>query len=501
MNIVIVGGGTAGWLVSLYLAAQRPQHSYTTIDSNSVGPIGVGEAATGKFNQILNECGISDWEFMLATDALPKHSLRFVNWGKHRGQFDSPLEYSTSHQDSLDSRLLFQLINQQPIEHASISGWYSINEKTSYKLVNNRLENTYNHAFQFDATKTANFLKDHAIKRGVNHINDHIIDIKVNQAGIQSLHTQSGKTVTADLYIDCSGLSRLLVGKLNHQFNTAEDYVHVNSAMLFRLENDQRPKRTLGVSIARNWGWNFEISTRSRIGSGYVHNRDQVDQDTLVDELSAAYQQQVHPVRTINWMPGSLDQVWVGNCIAMGLSASFLEPLQTGAIHDTIAQVKYFVETSLMESVEQTLNPTVVKSYNRLCKRLFNDYLDFLSVSYCGGRTDTEFWQNIKNKKLLTQRAEHIIDIARTRLTRSLDFDMFLGYGSQGLYNYTLAGLGLFDKQVAESVFKAYAINLDQIKNQQQQHDNKMKVEIQQSLTSVEFNNILLHCNNTESLA
>jgi tryptophan halogenase len=121
MNIVIVGGGTAGWLVSLYLAAQRPQHQYTTIDSTSIGPIGVGEAATGKFNELLHDCGITDWEFMLATDALPKHSLRFINWTKQFNQFDSPLEYSVSCQEPLDSRLFLQILNQQPIEYASVA--------------------------------------------------------------------------------------------------------------------------------------------------------------------------------------------------------------------------------------------------------------------------------------------------------------------------------------------------------------------------------------------
>lgn len=499
MNIVIVGGGSAGWLVSLYLASQRPQHQYTTIDSTSVGPIGVGEAATGKFNQLLNECGITDWEFMLATDALPKHGLRFINWAKNPGTFDSPMEYSVSSQHPVDTRLFLQVLNQQPIEHASVSGWYSLNEKTSYRSIDGQLENTFAHAFQFDASKTANFLKSQAIKRGVNHVQDHITEVKVGPNGIQSLHTESGATITADLFIDCSGLARLLIGQLNCKINNAEDYIHVNAATLFRLENDTRPKRTLGVSLARDHGWNFEISTRTRIGSGYVHNRHQVERGTLLSELSVAYQQPVHEVRTIEWDPGSLDQVWIGNCIAMGLSASFLEPLQTGAIHDTIAQIKYFVESSLLETVEQTLDPLVVKSYNRLCRRLFDDYLDFLCVSYQGGREDTEFWREVTNKKLLTQRAQHIIDIAKTRLTRELDFDKFLGYGSQGLYNYTLAGLGLLSPDLVRSIFQANRVDLTQLNEQQQQHNIKMTNQINQCLTSTEFNNILL--SNKESLA
>jgi tryptophan halogenase len=492
MNIVIVGGGTAGWLVSLYLAKQRPQHCYTTIDSSTISPIGVGEAATGKFNQILNECGITDWEFMLATDALPKHSLRFINWAKNPSQFDSPLEYSASYQEPLDTRLFYQILSKQPIEHASTSGWYSLNERTSYKLdEDGSLKNTFKHGFQFDASKTATFLKTKAIKRGVLHLQEHIIEVSVGPNGITSLQTETGKVINADLYIDCSGLARLLIGKLGCKVNSAGDYIHVNSAMLFRLENDVRPKRTVGVSIARNNGWNFEISTRNRIGSGYVHNRHQVNKETLLAELSASYQQPISEVRTIQWEPGSLDQVWIGNCIAMGLSASFLEPLQTGAIHDTISQIKYLVETSLLETAAETLDSVVIKSYNRMCQRLFNDYLDFLCVSYRGGRDDTEFWRQITNHKLLTQRAQHIVDIAKTRLTRELDFDKFLGYGSQGLYNYTLAGLGLFSADAVESVFRANSIDVKELERHQNRHNIRMTNEVNQSLTSTEFNTML----------
>lgn len=491
MNIVIVGGGTAGWLVSLYLATHRPQHQYTTIDSNSVGPIGVGEAATGKFNQLLNECGISDFEFMVATDALPKHSLRFVNWTKQPSTFDSPLEYSLTHREPLDTRLFLQIMDGQPIEYASVSGWYSRTERTSYRLDNKQLQCDYPHAMQFDATKTAEFLKSQAVRRGVTHIQDHIVDVELGQQGIAAIRTQGGQCVKADIYIDCSGLSRLLIGKLHSKFRSCESYIHVNSAMLFRLCNDQRPKRTMGVSIARKWGWNFEISTRNRIGSGYVHNRHQVNRSTLLQELEQAYGQSVSEIRTIEWTPGSFERPWAGNCIAMGLSASFLEPLQTGAIHDTIAQVKYFVETGLNHTLAQTVNPTVIQAYNRLCNRLFEDYLDFLSISYCGGRQDSEFWRDITVNKSMTERAKHIVDLAKRRLTRELDFDKFLGYGSQGLYNYTLAGLGVFGKNTVEQIFSAMRVDIDQLRHQQQQHNHTMRERVKQSLTSEELNTIL----------
>lgn len=489
MNIVIVGGGTAGWLTSLLLSTTRPQHTYTVIDSSDIGPIGVGEAATGKFTQLLDTCGIDILDFIKSTDALPKHALRFVNWAKTPGAFDSPLEYSQSHQRAIDSRLFLQILNNQPIEYASISGIFSRNERTTF---NSQLESVYQYALQFDASKTAAYLKSQTLKNPINYIDDTIVDVVLNNGKITELKTKTGRSVTGNLFIDCSGLRRLLIGKFNPKFNRASDYIHVNSAMLFKLDNDQNPKHTLGVSIARNSGWNFEISSRTRMGRGYVHNSSLVSEDQLITELTTAYGQPVEKVRTITWEPGSLDTPWVSNCIAIGLSASFLEPLQTGAIHDTIMQLQDLIETSLLETIEQTLDPLVIDGYNRRCRRLFGDYLDFLSVSYAGGRTDTEFWRWVTNRPK-TDRAQYIIGLAKTKLTRELDFDKFMGYGSQGLYNYTLAGLGLFDKNTIQSVFASACIDLDQLNREQQEFEQLWTERMSACLTSVELNTIL--CN------
>lgn len=491
MNIVIVGGGTAGWLVGLYLATKRPQHQYTVIDSASIEPIGVGEAATGKFNDLLVSCGIDLHEFMVDTDALPKHALRFVNWAKDPGSFDSPLEYSVTANESFDSRLFLQVLTDKPIEYASVSGLYSTQEKTSYQLVDNKLIQTARHALQFDANKTAKVLRRYALARGVKHISDTIIDVSVNDQGISYLKTESGNIITGDLYIDCSGLARLLIGQLNPYINDASKYIHVNSAMLFRLPNDQRPKRTVGVSIARCHGWNFEISTRQRIGSGYVHNSNLTTHDEIINELSQSYGQEIEPIKTIRWNPGSLNDVWIKNTIAMGLSASFLEPLQTGAIHDTISQVQYLIEVGLLDTVDETLNSQVIKTYNRLCRRLFEDYLDFLSISYASGKEDSAFWKHVKYDKILTNRAQEILELSQHRLIRDLDFTRFLGYGGQGLWNYTLAGLKLVNKQKIASTFRSLNLDINQLEQDQKIFEQTQQKIISQCLTSEELNSIL----------
>ena len=138
MNITIVGGGTAGWLTALTLATCRPQHTYTVIESSQIGPIGVGEAATGQLNVLLQKIGINEFDFLLNTNALPKHSLRFVNWDKNFTTFDSPLEYSITRHEYLDTSLFYQILTNQPIGLSSISGNFTYYNKTMF---NKKLEN------------------------------------------------------------------------------------------------------------------------------------------------------------------------------------------------------------------------------------------------------------------------------------------------------------------------------------------------------------------------
>jgi tryptophan halogenase len=461
MNIVIVGGGTAGWLVSLYLATVRPQHTYTTIDSTEVPTVGVGEAVTGKFVEVLEKCGINLLDFMIATDALPKHGIRFTNWLSQPGHFDSPLEYSVSHRNYLDDRLYLQLLKNQPIEYASYSGFLTVNNRCSWKLEGDQLVNTFFHALQFDESKAGNYLKQSAIARGIKHIQETIVSVAVDQGKIKEICTKEGNKIQADLFIDCSGIARLLISHLNPGFKDCSQYVNVNSAFMFQVNDYLHVPKCYVNSIARNNGWNFEISSRRRMGRGYLYNSSIATKDNIIEELTQVYGP-ITEVKSIHWTPGSLEKVWIGNVIAIGLSASFLEPLQAGTIHDCLMQATDLAETSLVD------HPTeeIITGFNKRSQRLFDDYLDLINVCYATDREDTDFWKFVKYQQKITDRAENILDLAQQRLTRELDFDKFMGYGSQGLYNYTLAGLDLFKtKTIAVSMSISWNNNSNNLNN------------------------------------
>lgn len=486
MNIVIVGGGTAGWLVSLYMAMQRPQHNYTTIDSSEIPTVGVGEAVTGKFVNMLEECNIDLLDFMIKTDALPKHGIRFTNWRNQPGFYDVPLEYSVSHTNPIDDRLYLQSLDNRPIEYASYSGFLTLHDRTSWQLKNNQLTNTLFHALQFDESKAGKYLKNSAVSKGVKHIQETINSVVVENGKIKNLETKEGSNITADLFIDCSGVRRLLISPLNPGFKDCSQYINVNTAFMFRVTNDTRKPTCFVNSIARNNGWNFEISSRHRIGRGYLYNSNIATKEEIINELNEVYGE-ITEVKTLQWTPGSLEKVWIGNVIAMGLSASFLEPLQAGTIHDCLMQVKDLVETGLAENHSEEM----IAGFNQRSQRLFDDYLDLINVCYATDREDTDFWKFVKYQQKITPRAKNIIKLAQQRLTRELDFDKFMGYGSQGLYNYNLAGLEIFNKNTIQQVFDANCIDLDQLRQQQQQFEEQQHKRISTLLTTEELNTIL----------
>jgi len=487
MKIVIVGGGTAGWFTSLYLSKLRPQHTYTTIVSDEIGTIGIGEATTGKFTQMLAECGIDSLDFMLATDALPKHSIRFKNWTSKFDSFDSPLESSVSQTQFLDDRLFLQILNDKPIEYASVTGIFSLNEKTTYRLVDGQLQSLKPHALQFDESLVGKYFKSLAIDNGVNFINDTIVDVELQNNLISKLTTKSGNTITADLFIDCSGLKRLLIGKFNPEFVDLSKHINVNAATIFEVRGDTSKRNTVVNSIARECGWTFEIPSRHRIGRGYVHNNNIKSKNKILQELQNIYGTGVEETKTITWTPGYLKECWMGNVIAVGLASGLLEPLNAGTIHDAIMQVKDLVETGLLDNNCESSR----RVYNRRQCRLFEDYLHLQCISYAGGRDDTEFWHFVKYDQQLTDRASEIIELAKHRLTRDLDFEKFMGYINHGYYNYALAGLGFFDKNIIKSVFAATNINVDLLNKQQQEFEDFWLKETLLCLSPEELNDKL----------
>lgn len=298
--------------------------------------------------------------------------------------------------------------------------------------------------------------------------------------------------VTGDFFIDCSGFSKVLMSKLEgYQWIDQSDKLPVNKATIFKPETEKNPKYPFTHAIANTSGWIFEIPTRHKVGRGYIHCDEYIQEDEVIQEIESQYGE-VDVLKTINFSAGRTNNAWISNCLCLGLASNFIEPLQATSLHVSIIQIEKFIRDCLMPTKGETVNNAVIKKYNDFFNRLCDDLLDFVQVTYMGGRTDTEFWKYMTYDAKKSDRLINILELAKHRLTRSTDFDSYDGFAGQAIWNYTLAGLGYYTSEVIEKVLSNNNINLDEVNSGWQEFHQTMLSNLNIALTVDQLNDILL---------
>ena len=441
MRIVIVGGGTSGWIASYYLSLS---HDCVNISTPEIPTIGVGEGTTGKF---LSMFPIGKTELMLETNALPKLGIKLEGWSKTRDHFWSPIDGTSTASYYIDyTTFASYFVEQNPITCSNYSHlmWRG---KTNY-FVNkeNNLECVWDHhALHVDAYKTAEYFKRKSAENNTHHVEAKVVKVNREKNKIISVDLDNGDNITGDVFIDCSGFSRVLSDHI--EWLDYSEHLPVNSALVYTTgETDRKP---FTVARARKYGWSWEIPTREKIGRGYVYCDKYASEDDILDELGP-----VEKIKSIKFRTGRLKEFVDSNCFPIGLSAGFLEPLQATSIHCALIQLEMFFYSF---PTPETLNdPTSVATYNRIIGNLFDDMRDFVSLHYTGGKTDTKFWSDIT----CTDRVKEILHLCKVRLTRSFDFPRIPGTVQQESWNPILAGLGHFDKSLITDTFSSDGVNM-----------------------------------------
>jgi tryptophan halogenase len=485
MKIVIVGGGTAGWITTFMFKKFKPEHEYVNISSSELDIIGVGESTTYKFIDIFTryDFGIPLIELYRECFSLPKLGIRFENWGKIKSSFDSPIEGSVTSNNEIDYFLYNALLQNHPVEKASVGGNLSINNKTNFYInedpyVVSDILSSHDAAMHIDTFKTSSFFKKKSIECGVRHLNSKIIEVSSDGKNIKEVTLDTGEKITADLYIDCSGFNRILCNKLDEiEWKSFKKYLPVNTAIPFILENDDYTKYPVTTARAMNSGWIWEIPTHTRIGRGYVFDSNFITVDEAVDEIEQFYSRNVTVEKIIKFDSGRLQKSLVGNCVAFGLSSSFLEPLESTSIHCTVTQIEEFILNCMQG--DQIVNRD---KYNNFVSNMVDDMRDFVSLHYTGGREDTPFWRYVKTLPR-PKKVKEIIDLCRERLLRRSDFAIYNGSAGQPLWIYILSGLGYFDDQTIIREFQKQKINLDQLNTQYEEFTNSMNFFIDKCIS------------------
>ncbi len=457
MNIVIVGGGTAGWVAALMLSRNHPQHTFTVVASSAIGVLGAGEGVTGQLIDLVvgqyGDLGIVPEEFFRETKAMPKYGIMHKGWTNEIDkQYFGPIHGTLTDLHIPDGITTF-LGSHAPDKIHAGSFWGNLYERNISPI--NRFTNEVEistYGFHMDARATAQYLEKIALQvSNCNLIDSKINEVRLNEQGyIESVILENQQIVSADFFIDASGFSRLLINKLDAKWISYKKNLPLNAAIPFFINYDESECfKPYSVAWAQSSGWYWEAGVRDRKGCGYVYCDDFITRDQAQDEIEKSLGKKITPLTHFKFDTGRLENTWIKNCFAIGLAAAFAEPLEATSIHSTIRQVAHLTFEFLKETREETCNPACIKAYNNRVNTMFDDFKDFLVSHYLGGRSDSEFWKHVSSGATATDFSANLKEMCKTKMPTIYDFPSYPGAAGWGIWCYILAGTKQLSPDVA----------------------------------------------------
>jgi tryptophan halogenase len=459
MHIVIVGGGTAGWMTALLASNRHPNHKITLVESSNIGIIGVGESTTGLLTDLLGnhlwDFGCDHNEFIRETGASLKYGIKFKGWTPDIDDYYiGPIDGSITKQHTPDIQFAHGIKNlsrKDIIKVSRIGNWIAKGKSNFNKTTNDFSNMT--HAMHVDAHLVGKYFQKITMRNSnITHIDAKVIDAELDDKGfIKNIVLEDNTKVQGDFFIDCSGMSRLLMKKMPaNGWVSYHDNLPVNSAIPFLLDYQEGEiPEPYTTAWAQNSGWMWQIPLLDRKGCGYVFDDNFITPDEAQAEIEARLGRKINPAKVIKFSTGRQESAWINNCVTIGLASAFLEPLEATSIHSTVVQIKNFVFDYLRDTTEETINQGSINIYNQRTRKMFDDLKDFIAMHYCGGRTDTEFWRYINTGVTKTEFVTNLIEMAKYRMPTHHDFPSYYGSAGWPLYSYIMEGLHLINKDVA----------------------------------------------------
>lgn len=441
-SIVVVGGGTSGWMTASYLsAAFGDRISITLVESERVGTIGVGEATFSTVRHFFDYLGLPERSWMPACNATYKLGIRFENWRKPGHHFYHPFErqrvvdgfpltdwwlrdpaterfdkdcflVGTLCDNQKSPRYLDGSLFEKTIPGASEnSGRLGKSAHSARRTTLTEQSTQFPYAYHFDASLLADFLRDYGVERGVTHLVDDIVDVARDERGwISHLTTREHGDLSGDLFIDATGFRGLLMSKaLDEPFESYKDTLPNDSAVALRVPVDMERHglRPCTTATAQEAGWIWTIPLLGRIGTGYVYAGDY----TTPEKAERTLREFVGPsaedleANHIRMRIGRSRRSWVHNCVAIGLSSGFVEPLESTGIffiqHAVEQLVKHFPAADWDENLRD--------SYNQAVNRCMDGVREFLVLHYyAAARADNDYWRDTKTRPMPDALAERI---------------------------------------------------------------------------------------------
>ena len=415
LEVVIVGGGTAGWMTAAAMAKLLPRRcSVHLVESEEIGIVGVGEATLPHIRAFNERIGIDEAEFMARTRATFKLGIDFENWGRIGDRYIHPFGTFGRGQGDVGFhqywlRMLHEGVSVAELERYSMACMIARLGRFALPTVDpNDVRSTFNYAYQFDATLFAPYLRAHAERMGARRTEGRIVDVEQNSetGDIESVVLASGERIAGDLFIDCSGFVSLLMGKaLGEPFQDWSKWLPCDRAVAMpcRTQTSLTPYTS---AIAMEAGWRWRIPLQHRTGNGYVFSSSFVSEEKAAEALVGAVEgEPIAQPRVLKFKAGRRTRSWVKNCVAVGLSGGFLEPLESTSIYLIQAAISALVELL----PEKQIAPSDRDEFNRVVDLEYDRVRDFLILHYhATERSDSDFWNYVRTMEIPDTLAEKL---------------------------------------------------------------------------------------------
>jgi len=476
-SICIVGGGTAGWLTAGIIAARHASDSgrglqITLVESEAIGIVGVGEGTWPTMRSTLKKMGVSETDFFRECNASFKQGAKFSGWvtGEPSDFYYHPLMLPEGF-PSLDLAPFWTKLSAEHANAPSFSDAVCFQEAVcelglAPKLITSaEFAGVANYAYHLDAGRFAGFIREHCVKKlGVRHVVDDVTAVMLSDTGdIDYVETRKSGRLSGDLFVDASGFRSLLLGQtLGVPFVKRDDVLFIDRALALQVpyEDEQSAIVPHTLSVAQKHGWIWDIGLQSRRGVGYVFSSKHVSTETALEELRAYVGGLTHGSSDRaagesvpggngprDWQPRQLEIVaghrqtfWKGNCVAVGLSAGFLEPLEASAL--VLIELSADMISAMMPATRETMD-IVAKRFNENTHYRWARIIDFLKLHYIlSQRTDSKFWIDNRDPVSIPDSLKEQMELWRHRAPGDQDFMSTNEMFPAASYQYVLFGMG-----------------------------------------------------------
>lgn len=473
-HFIVLGGGTAGWMSACLLAHHWPHHRVSVVESPDIGIIGVGEGSTPQLKAFFDTLGIAEAEWMPRCNATYKAGIRFFGWSDRPGfesyfhPFHTQIDLFTEPQFAFHTRA--RRTGRNVWAHPDrffLPASIAAHRRAPIAPANFPFSIGY--GYHFDAVLVGKMLREHAVtKLGVSHLEQTIVEVALDAEGhVESLHSKESTSIKGDFFIDCSGFRGTIIQEaLKEPFLPFANNLFNDAAVAMPSANDEDdiPSETRATALSTGWAWRIPLT--NRVGNGYVYSSRYIDRDAAETELRAHLGMLDSGVeaRHLKMNVGRVQRSWVRNCLAVGLSQGFIEPLEATALHIVQATVEGFIRA--YEKGGKT--DTGAEDFNYSLNERYDGIRDYIVAHYrMNQRSDSDYWRDNAQNGALSDNLKAIMTAwysggDLTEVIHNLNIAQFYSPLS---WHCLMAGYGTFpaDEKLVASTDGLSLADMDQI--------------------------------------